>query len=461
MSQSDPAVKLSRAEELNAIGAKFFAQGQLEPARLHFLAALSLEPNQASALQNLGATLRNLNHYPASEVVAKRSVAVTEGKNPYCRSNLGVAQLGLKKYSESLTTLQGVLDDLPDSAPSWHNYGLALYMTGQYGAALVAFEKSLSLNYNVQAASDRSLTLLALGEIQKGLESYEVRWEILHKNRIWTLGIPEWQGEALDGRRILLHHEQGFGDSIMLVRFIKALAKYKCQITLAVPEPLRRLFQRNFPFIKVITVEDESLDETKSFDYHSPLLSLMRWTGVDRPKDISAEPYLSAKPEPPMKLPSAKYKIGLCWASGNHSPALMDRRRLVPLTLFLPLLEDGDMSIISLQKGEDVKDIVANGLEGLIFDVSPKLEDFADTANTIAALDLVISVDSAVAHLAGALGKPCLMLSPYTRCWRWWGGAMGWPWYSRMKIFSQSQSGSWSEAAQQVVRQAKWILKQA
>ena len=460
MSQPGPLQKVTRAEELNAVGAQLFGQGNLEPARLHFLAALSLEPENPRALQNLGACLRNLKHYAAAEVVAARSVKVTKGENAFCRSNLGVSKFGLRKYDESLSLLEGVVADLPDSGPSWHNLGLNYYMLGRYKEAFEAFDKGILLHDNKENASDRALALLSMGRIQEGLEAYEVRWKLLHQNRIWQFGIPEWQGECLDGCRILLHHEQGFGDSIMLVRFIKGLAKYKCQITLAVPESLRLLFQRSFPFISVLDLDDEEkLNNTMIFDYHSPLLSLMRWIGVEKAEDISSEPYLRARPLSVMKLPDARVKIGICWASGNHSPHLEERRRVVPISLFLPLLEDTDVALISLQKGEDVKDLIANGLEGLVFDISPKLEDFAATADTMMYLDLIITVDSAVAHLAGAIGKPCLMLSPYTRCWRWWSKQTGWPWYNRMKLFHQAQDGSWDRVMREVIANAKWIVK--
>lgn len=461
--QPGPKPNLSRADELNGIGAQLFSEAQYDPARLHFLAALALDGAHPQALSNLGATLRQLNYFAASEVVAKRSVAL-QPENSFFHSNLGVAQMGLRRYDDALASMKKSLDLRPDAAPSWHNYGIVLYMVGRYEEALSAFDKALSLQgtTNGQVLSDRALALLSLSRISEGLEAYECRWlpGQLKRNRIWDLNIPQWQGESLDGRRILVHHEQGFGDSLMLVRFVKALARWRCQITLAVPKELVRLFQKNFPFVRVTTIDDAGLNDDTDFDYHVPMLSLMRYANVAKPRDISAEVYLSAKPEPPMRLPGTPIKIGLCWASGDHSPTMRDRRRLVPVTQFLPLLEDPRIALVSLQKGNDTKDLVANGLEGLIFDLSFKLEDFADTAATIAALDVVISVDSAVAHLSGAMGKPTLMLSPYSRCWRWWSKDTGWPWYPKMKIYHQAADGTWNAAVRQAIKSALWIVKQ-
>ena len=451
--------EISRAEHLNAVGADFFRRGQLEPARLHFLAALSLEPKNAAALQNLGAVLRNMRHYAASEIAAYRSVLVTNGKNPYCRSNLGVAQLAQRKFNAAIQTLKGVTVDLPESAPSWHNYGLACYMVGDYLEALAAFDRSLSIGYSDNALSDRALALLSLGKIQEGLADYEVRWNLIYKSKVWDFDVPEWKGESLTGKHILVHHEQGFGDGIMLLRFVSDLKLAQCQVSIAVPQSLKRLAERMFPTLRVLDIDALNESDMKGLDYHSPTLSVMRWLGIKEPKEISATPYIFAKPNFSMRLPETAVKIGICWASGNHGAALVDRRRLVPITSFLPLLRNVDVSLISLQKGEDVKDISAHGLEGLVFDVSPRLDDFADTANVIACLDLVISVDSAVAHLAGAMGKPCIMLSPYTRCWRWWGKGTGWPWYNRMKIFSQAPNGTWNAAIAKAIENVPMMLR--
>jgi tetratricopeptide (TPR) repeat protein len=428
-----------------------FQQGQIEPARLHFLAALIAEPNHVHALQNLGAVLRTMQHYEAAAVVSRRSVALAPG-NAYCRSNLGVSLLNLRRFDEALALLRAVTVDMPDHGPSWHNLGLALYIMGRHEAALKAFDRALTLLPDLQTISDRALTLLALGEIQKGLEAYEVRWAILPKSKVWGLNIAEWQGEDLKGKHLLVHHEQGFGDSIMLVRFVRQLAEAGARITLAVPSELLRLFKRSFPFVAVVDFNDEEkLSASANFDFHSPLLSVMRWLGIQQPQTIDSRPYLVTMPTP-HKLPEADFRIGICWASGKHGKAVEDRRRLVPLTLFLPMLECPGVSLVSLQKGDEVRDIPLSGSESIVFDLSNRLEDFAATADLMNDLDLVISVDSAVAHLAGAIGKPCLMLSPYTRCWRWWRKNLGWPWYTNMFVFSQSEDGTWTKPMRNVVR---------
>ena len=445
------ARKLTQTEELNALGAQYFLEGQMEPAKLHFLAALLIEPEQPQVLQNLGAVMRNLGHYEVAESLARRSVVASDS-NVYCRSNLGVAQLSLKKYDEAIATLRQVALETPESGANWHNYGLSLYVVGKLEEAFEAFEKSRMTAYaNTQLLSDRALTLLAMERLAEGLVAYESRWDILDKSNMWKLDIPEWQGESLFSRHILVHHEQGFGDSLMLVRFVKLLMQRKCEITLAVPWPLVGLFAKSFPTIHVIDWDTLAPGETYSYDYHVPMLSLMRWMEVAQPKDIDATPYLVAEPlKSSFALPDRKMRVGICWASGNHGAALRERRRVVPLPLFLPLTEIPGVSLISLQLGKESGDIQKHGMECAVFDASPHIEDFADTANLVSRLDLVISVDSAVAHVAGAIGKPCLLLSPYTRCWRWWGKSTGWPWYNRMAMFYQSKDGTWNQALRHI-----------
>jgi Flp pilus assembly protein TadD len=453
---------LRRADELNQHGANFFGRGLMEPARLHFLAALHVDPNHVQALQNLGAVLRNMGHFAAAESVARRSVALAPD-NPFCRSNLGVSQLSNKRFIEAWVTLKDVLRMLPESPPSWHNYGLLLYMMGRHSEALSAFRKSVELTgdgpVNPHLISDQALTLLQLQRIQEGLALYEARWSLLAKSPIWHLGLTEWKGEPVAGKHVLLHHEQGFGDGIMLIRFLPKLLSLQCKVTVAAPKELVRLFTLAYgDVVNVVPMLDEennipaTLREEK-FDYHVPMLSMLRYIGIEKTTQIDPTPYLVAPRG--ANLPhfmSGQYKVGIVWASGDHGPVLNERRRLAPLVEFLGLTEIKNTVVVSLQKGKEGDDLRRFGLEGIIYDLAPKLKDFADTAAAILKMDVVISVDSAVAHLAGALGVPCLMLSPYTKCWRWWGHKTGMPWYRGMQIFYQKQNGSWTEAVYEAIR---------
>ena len=448
---------LTKSEQLNSLGADYYAQGNMEAARIHFLAALYAEPDQPQVLQNLGATLRNFGYMEAAESLARRSVKASDN-NVYCRSNLGVAKLANKKFAEAKSILAQVVKELPDAPPSWHNYGLASYMVGNLKEAKACFSKSVELDpSNMLVQSDLSLTLLGLGEIQRGLEAYECRWKgVLWKNKVWSLNLPQWSGEDLKGKSILVHHEQGFGDSLMLSRFLNNLnEKYKCEISCAVPKELLRLFEKNFPFVKFLDQEEINLDKSYFFDFHCPMLSLVRHLELTKLNDLRSSPYLRAFPIENLKFPKKKWNVGICWASGNHGPQLRERRRYVPLTKFLPISEFPEVSLLSLQKGEGANDISLNGMEGIVFDLQRKIDDFQSTAEIIAHLDVIIAVDTSVVHLAGAMGKPVIMLSPYTRCWRWWDQHTGRPWYENFDIVYQESDGNWEPAMNGAARLLK------
>lgn len=451
-----------RTRELYSVAVELQTRQENEAARLHYLACLALEPDNVYVLQNLATVLINLGKFFTSEAVSRRALALAPS-NPYIQSNLANALTRLRRYNDAEDYLdeavKSPLKNEQNFAGIWHNRGLVKFILGDFDRALACFDKSLELQPNVVTVlADKGLCLLALGQIQKGLSLYEVRWESLYRCQVWDLGIPEWQGEDLDGKHLLVHHEQGFGDGLMLCRFLVSLRDLGAKLTVACPPNLIDLYQQNFPFANFVDWKDETLGT--GYDFHSPMLSLLRWLKISGPNQIDAAPYLVSKSEPKIKLPSTKLRIGLCWSSGDHGPKLLERRRNVPLNLLLPLLEIPNCRIVSLQKGNNEGDIAYYGAESLIFDPMPRCDNFADTAQIVSELDLVISVDSAVAHLAGALGKPVWMLGPFTRCWRWWHQTSGKPWYQNFKIYTQSQDGSWDFACKTVVRKA-WELEKS
>ncbi len=468
---SDSAAVPSREEQLFAAALHFHSRGEIEAAKLHYLAVLQLNPTHFLALQNLGAALIALGKFHASVAVSRRAKKI-QPKSLHVMSNLANALTRLRHYDEAEALLiectrmmekdeaerkeqNLALDE--SNAGIWHNYALVKFILGDYKKALAGFDKSLQIKPDtVSVLADRGLCLLSLGHIQDGLAAYEVRWEALYKSRIWELPIIQWQGEDLSGRHILVHHEQGFGDGIMFSRFLQNLNAMGATITVACPPSLHELYETNFPYVTAKNWED--LDSVGSgYDYHVPMMSLMRWLNIKSPADINSAPYLKAHKgfEFRPSLQSNAKKIGICWSSGNHGPNLSERRRDIPLELFLPLLEQSDVTLVSLQKGDNERDIVRCGVESLIHNPMGKIENFADTAAVIQYLDLVVTVDSAVAHLAGAMGKKVYMLGPYTRCWRWWSVSTGRPWYNDMKVFTQSIDGTWNAAVRSVVQNIK------
>ena len=457
--------KPTRSDELNHIGTEFYAKGMLRPAYFHFMAALESDPRNSRAWMNIGATLAHGGHDPAAEIAARLGLAL-DPFNVMFKNNIGNALMGQRKYSEAVRYFDEALQAISTDAGLYHNQGLALYMFGDFSQAEAYLRQAVELRPDVPAIqNDLALAMLCQGKIQPALEIYEVRWKTLYQSKIWGLGVPEWQGEDLQGKKILIHHEQGFGDSIMLGRFIADVVALGAEVTISVPPELMRLFgYLNYGGPSLRIIDWESDDVKAEYDYHSPMMNVMRWLGIASKGEISSEPYITLPEEYEVnfKLPPAKVKIGLCWASGDHGPHLSKRRRYIPLEKLFPLALLPGVRLISLQKGENEKDIEHSGAHSFVFNPMAKVQDFYDTAHLISQLDLVITVDSAVAHLAGALGKPVIMFSPSPRCWRWWNIKFnGLPWYEDMVIVQQAEDGSWDEAIVEAVEEASMFVRYA
>lgn len=459
MSDSVDFASLPRVEQLFVTGLQLQARGELEPAKLHYLAVLQIDPDHFIALQNMSALLISQDKFHAAISIARRARKINP-RGLHVLSNMANALVRLRHYDEAeglLIECTRIMTDEPVNAAHagvWHNYALVKFIMGDYKKAMVGFEKSRTIypgQVNVEA--DRSLCLLAQQEIEQGLVGYEARWEQLYKCPVWELGIPEWKGEDVRGKHVLVHHEQGFGDGLMFVRFLKNFNDMGAQVSVACPPDLAMLFEQNFPYVTCYDWKSMNGTEAK-FDFHTPMMSMLKWLGVTSLDKISPEPYLKSNGgfQFAPALRADRPKIGLCWSSGDHGANLQERRRDIPLHLFFPLIESSDFTLVSLQKGENEKDLVRYGVENIIHNPMNRVQTFYDSAQIVAELDLVITVDSAVAHLAGAMGKPCIVLGPFTRCWRWWGDTNGLPWYNKMRIYKQSMDGTWNNAVRNVIR---------
>jgi tetratricopeptide (TPR) repeat protein len=455
------------ADELVDIGTAFYMQRRPDVARLYFDAALLKDPDHGRALHNISSALIQGHLLDAALSTARRALNRGLDDNGIMM-NITAALNGLGRFEEVLAGTNEIIRNMPPTDPRLpavlHNRGLVFNHLERLNDAIASYDKALVLTDVEEQRnlilSDRALALLGMGRIKDGCRAYEVRWDNrLHKCKVWELGIPQWQGENLSGKKIILQHEQGFGDGIMLGRLAPAIRATGAEVILAVPNQLIELFKNHTLWspTQVFDWENdfEELLALKA-DYHVPMLTALGLLGFE-PQNISPEPYLRADPEY-SNLGPGGFRIGICWASGYHSFALNIRRRYVPLNLLFSLAEIPKVRLVSLQKDEPSKDILNLGAESFIHDSMAKCVDFADTAKVVAGLDLVISVDSAIVHLAGALGIPTIMLGPYVRCWRWWGGRTGWPWYKNFKIFPQESFTSWDGTMERVVREVSAIV---
>ncbi len=436
------------ADSLNRLGVDLFLQGDLEGARLHYLAALQIDPNFLPGWANLAVVLGGQNKLTAAVACVRKvlNVAPHDGNQ---LNNLGNMLMRLKLYDESRAVMERAAGLMPDNPTVWYNLALLALREGKNAEGLVHFDRVIALGGDsATIRNDKAHALLAEGSnLGLALEFYEDRWAKMIHLPPWDYHIPEWQGQApLVGKKILLHAEQGHGDTIMCARFCYETTMCEgAEVTLCLPNDMCSLFEGQFDGVQVLSMYDLSAEKAKTFDFHSPMYSAMRWLGIEQ-SDISPAPYLKA-PQiigPKVATPNC-FNIGICWASGSRGGEYDWRRRVAPLELWLPLAELPDVQLYSLQIGPEAPDIATIGAEGLIIDETPQFKNWADTAAFLSQLDLVVTVDTAIAHLAGAMGKEVWMLSQHNNCWRWWNidSESGRPWYSAVTIIRQEVPDDW------------------
>jgi hypothetical protein len=329
---------------------------------------------------------------------------------------------------------------------------------GRLDEAMQSFDRATDIRPDLaEAWWDKAATHLLLGDFEAGWRLFEWRWQVPGPNgldRVVRFAEPLWTGrEPLEGKTIVLYAEQGLGDTIQFVRYAELVAARGARVLLAVPKPLMRLVSALDGVDQVVDGESAA----PAIDYQCPMLSLPLAFGTTLATVPARVPYLNADREESaawrQRLPRVPggLRIGLVWA-GGHRPenphmTAMDARRSLPLARLAPLAQPG-VEFVSLQKGEraeaELRALAAEGgFARRILDVGAELGDFATTAALIDNLDLVISVDTAVAHLAGAMGKPVWLLNRADTDWRWMLGREDSPWYPTMRIFRQTVSGDW------------------
>lgn len=435
---------MTSADSLNRRGTEFLIAGNDEAARLHFIAALQVQPDYIPAMANLAFVLGGQNKLVPACVLYRRIVELSPADGEMW-NNLGNILFRMERNVESRKALKVARELSPDSWTTWYNTGLLQTRMGDHAGALQSLDRVNALgNTNPDVEEARAHVLLAMGDLPNGLDSYEARWHSMIHLEPWDFHIPEWTGQDLTEKSVLVHAEQGFGDTIMTYRFISHLQVLGARVTIGVQKPLLRLFEAQ-PGIEVLDFTEMTEADAKKFDYHSPMYSMMRHLRIEK-DSISPLPYLTVPKIAVPNVASGKLNVGICWSSGRRGTNMDWRRRVSDLRDWLPIANDPQICLWSLYIDAEAKDdIERTGAAGLVHDVSFALEDFAATAAFIDKLDLVVSVDTAIIHLAGAIGKPVWMLNQYTPCWRWWdlGNGTGQPWYDSVVILPQEESGEW------------------
>ena len=289
------------------------------------------------------------------------------------------------------------------------------------------------------------------GDFPEGWMEYEWRWKCKDfPSQRQSFGQPQWGGDSLQGRTLLLHAEQGLGDAVQFIRYLPLAAQRGGRIILGCRPELQRLLQTAAPDLQVLA----GGQFLPPFDVHCPLLGLPRLFATDLTNIPRNVPYLHADSADAaiwrdrLADPSSSLKVGLVWAG---SPANKnDRNRSLKLASLAPLANVPGVRFLSLQKGAAATEAKTPPEAMELIDVADELKDFADTAALIAVLDLVIAVDTAVVHLAGAMGKPVWVLLPFVPDWRWMLERTDSPWYPTMRLFRQTQLAEWEPVIAEV-----------
>ena len=384
---------------------------------------------------------------------ASRSLAL-EPANPEALSNRGAALRMLGRYEEALADYQRALQLAPRSPEAHNNRGVALAAMARWREALSSYDEALAIFPAFSRARfNRALARLTLGDLPGGFADFEARWTGAD-NQSGRPGFPQpaWTGaEPLQGRTILLHGEQGAGDVIQFVRYVPYVAALGARIVLHVHRPLVPLLEQ-LPVAHVVAFDAP----LPPFDTHCALMSLPLAFGTTLASIPREVPYLhadAARVERWRALLGSPRRplVGLAW-SGNAAQA-NDRNRSMPLEALRPLAQL-PLTLVSLQKDvrpEDRRALVSMGL----LDTSLHLADYADTAALVELLDMVVSVDTSVAHLAGAMGKPLLAMLCHTADWRWLTERSDSPWYPTATLMRQRAPGSWREVVADTARELR------
>ena len=443
------------ADAHNNLGSLFGKQGRSAEEVACYRRAIDLKPNYPEAHYNLGYSFQQQHRLDEAVVCYRRAIDL-KPNDTMAHNNLGTTFQQQERLDDAIACYHRAIHLRPDWPEAHNNLGTALEQQALLEQAVASYRTAIGLKPDYpEAHSNLAMALLAQGNLAEGWEEFEWRWKIPEMTTACrNFAQPQWNGEPIGDRVILLHADQGYGDTLQFCRYVPLVAA-GARTILEVHAPLARLLSR-LPGITEIVTQGERLP---SFDLHCPLMSLPRLVGTTLDTIPGSTRYLTADPGlvPQWRERLADLdglRVGIVWAGseklGFPKLIVMDRRRSIALDTMAPLAEVAGASFVSLQKGGPAAQ-AANPPRGMVLhDFTADLRDFADTAALIDGLDLVISVDTAVAHLAGALGKPVWLLNRFDACWRWLQNRNDSPWYPTLRQFRQPSPGDWTSVIQAV-----------
>jgi Flp pilus assembly protein TadD len=482
-----------QADVHNNLGVTVAQQGNLEEAAASFRQALRLKPDYAAAHNNLGNVFREQGKMKEAGACYQQALRLNPG-NAEAHNNLGIVYTELARHDEAIASLQQALRLRPTYAEAHNNLAIALRDRGDLEAAVASYQQAIRLKPNYadaynhlgmvlmelgrmdearaafdqalqirpdfpEARGNRGMVRLVQGDLERGWPEYEYRWRC-RGFVTRTLPQPQWDGSPPAGRTILLHAEQGLGDTLQFVRYVPLVKERGGTVLLETPAALHKLLA-TLPAVDRLLVSGEPLPP---FDVHAALLSLpylFHTTLETIPNQI---PYLAADAglveHWRRELAHLhEFKVGINWQGNPKNPT--QHIRAIRLAHFAPLARVPGVRLISLQKGagtEQLREVAGRfSVTELGSQVDEAAGAFMDTAAIMKNLDLVVSSDTSVAHLAGALGVPVWVAIPTATDWRWLLGREDTPWYPTMRLFRQSEWGNWEKVFE---RMAAALAKQ-
>lgn len=436
------------AETLNDLGVSYANQGNLDEAVASYRKALQVNPNYAEAHNNLGVALRDLGKLDEGIASLRESLRIKPEFAP-AHNNLALALADKGKLDEAEAHFREAIRILPNYAEAYNNLGVILRDKCKLDECRACFETALQLKPDYAAPRlNRSLLNLLQGNFEQGWPEYEWRWT--KKGMVQRpFRQPLWDGSPLEGRIILIHAEQGLGDTLQFIRYVP-LVKEKGGRVLVECQPALNELIRTCPGVDEVVSPPTPLPP---FDVHVPLLSLPRILGTTLKTIPAKVPYLFPPPQLverwKREIGSIRaYKIGISWQGDPKHES--DLFRSVPLTRFGLLARSPGVHLFSLQKGPGAEQLRDVTVRFGVTDLGSRFGSFADTAAAMKNLDLIISVDSAVAHCAGALGIPVWVFLPASPDWRWMLNREDSPWYPTMRLFRQKELNNWQAVFERI-----------
>jgi tetratricopeptide (TPR) repeat protein len=438
------------------LGNAFLSRGHFDAAILAYERALALNPKSIESLSNLGVIYAELRQWDQAVAYQQKALVINSHYGE-AYINLGLALSQQGHFAEAEAAYQQALIHSPPQRSVIHsNQGLNQQAQGQWQRALDYVEQALKIDpHNAKARFNRATLLLLLGNYQQGWQEYEVRFQLNDPNHP-TLATtqPNWQGEELKNKTILVYSEQGLGDTLQFVRYLPLLKQRGAHVILQT-QPALIAFLNTQSSLGI----DQCVATGQTpppYDYYVPLMSLPQRFNTTLDTIPAAAGYLQVPKVNASTWPitNAALKIGLVWAGNPQHKN--NHNRSLPLKLLEPLLENTVIQFYSLQCGLPPQEINSTPFKDRLVDLSSQLKSWIETAQLISQLDLIITVDTAVAHLSGALGKPTWMLLPFIPDFRWLLERQDSPWYHNVRLFRQPQRGDWAS----VIAALKQALEQ-